>query len=139
MSNSFSSLKTSIIALFFAMPFIANSQATTTTTVAKPITKALINGTWEGILIQKGTEFTDNYAYWVHLNMKGDSVNGYIRTEDANTPYYAVANIRGKVNNNTISFTEDRIIKPKFKKESDGTIRSLDSFKRRIYFGGNMY
>jgi outer membrane protein OmpA-like peptidoglycan-associated protein len=42
--------------------------------------------------------------------MKEDSVFGVIRTEHANTPYYAIVNIRGKVTDNTISFAQDRII-----------------------------
>jgi outer membrane protein OmpA-like peptidoglycan-associated protein len=95
-------MKKTIIALFFALPFMGNSQN---------ISPNLINGTWQGILIQNANEFTDNYAYWVSFNMMGDSVFGVIRTEDANTPYYAIVNIRGKVSNNTVSFTQDKIIK----------------------------
>lgn len=101
-SNGFSVIKKTIVALFFASPFICSSQS---------ITPELINGNWQGILIQAGNKYTDNYAYWLSLNMKGDSVFGVIRTEDANTPYYAIANIRGKVNNSIISFTQDKIIK----------------------------
>jgi len=101
-TKRFTAIKKTIIALCFTLPFISNSQS---------ITPAKLNGTWQGILIQQSNEFTDNYAYWVSLNMTGDSVFGVIRTEDANTPYYALVNIRGKVNNNTISFTQDKIIK----------------------------
>lgn len=77
-----------------------------------------INGTWQGILIQNANEYTDNYAYWISLSMKGDSVYGVIRTEDANTPYYALVNIRGKANNNVISFVQDKIIKENARPEA---------------------
>lgn len=101
-STNFSVMKKAIAGLLFCLPFTGFSQN---------ITPALINGTWQGILIQAENEYTDNYAYWMSLNMKGDSVFGVIRTEDANTPYYAIVNIRGKVSENHISFTQDRIIK----------------------------
>jgi len=45
------------------------------------------------------------------LEIKGDSVFGVVRTEDAKTPYYALINIRGKVTNNRINFVQDRIMK----------------------------
>ncbi len=98
----FSAIKKTMFGVAFALPFMSTSQT---------ITPSLINGTWQGILIQDGNKYTDNYAYWVSLNMKEDSVFGVIRTEDANTPYYAIVNIRGKVNNNSINFTQDKIIK----------------------------
>lgn len=101
-------IKQLIVTLFFISPSIINSQ--TTTTITTVITPDLINGTWQGVLIQKANEFTDNYAYWVSFTMKNDSVFGVVRTEDANTPYYAIVSIRGKVINNTISFTQDKIM-----------------------------
>jgi len=100
-SNSFSTIKKTIVGLLFALPFISSGQG---------ISADLINGTWQGILIQANNDYTDNFAYWLSLNLKGDSVFGVIRTEHANTPYYAIVNIRGKVNDNTISFTQDKII-----------------------------
>ena len=94
-------MKKAIIGLFLALPFISSGQG---------ISANLIDGTWQGILIQANNEYTDNFAYWLSLNVKGDSVFGVIRTEHANTPYYAIVNFRGKINDNTISFTQDRII-----------------------------
>jgi outer membrane protein OmpA-like peptidoglycan-associated protein len=101
-TNSRNAIKKTMIGLFLALPFISNGQG---------ISANLVDGTWQGILIQANNDYTDNFAYWVSLNVKEDSVFGVIRTEHANTPYYAIVNIRGKVNDNTITFTQDKIIK----------------------------
>jgi outer membrane protein OmpA-like peptidoglycan-associated protein len=101
-SKNLFQIKNAILGLLCAAPFISNSQS---------ITPEVINGTWQGILIQKANEYTDNYAYWVSLEMKGDSVFGVIRTEDTKTQYYALVNIRGKVTDNRISYTQDKIIR----------------------------
>jgi len=61
----------------------------------------VINGTWQGILLQSDGPYTDNFAYWVSLTV----------TEAANTPYYALINLKGKINKNRISFIQDKIIK----------------------------
>lgn len=108
-STKFSIIKKAIIGLFFVLPFISNSQT---------ITPEMINGTWQGILIQPINIYTENYAYWIQLKMKGDSVFGVIRTEDNKTPYYAIVNIRGKVTDNHISFTQDKIISENPRPES---------------------
>lgn len=104
-----SKIKKTLLGLLFGIPFFGMSQN---------ITPGTINGTWQGILIQAENEYTDNYAYWMSLNMKGDSVFGYIRTEDANTPYYAIVNIRGRVSGSHISFTQDKIIKENSRPEA---------------------
>jgi outer membrane protein OmpA-like peptidoglycan-associated protein len=101
-SGTLYKMKKSLVILFLVLPFISSGQG---------LSANLIDGTWQGILIQPNNEYTDNFAYWLSLNMKADSVFGVIRTEIANTPYYAIVNIRGKVIDNTISFTQDRIIK----------------------------
>jgi outer membrane protein OmpA-like peptidoglycan-associated protein len=100
-SHSFYTIKKTLIGLFLVLPFLSHGQT---------LSANLIDGTWQGILIQANNDYTDNFAYWLSFKMKGDSVFGVIRTEHANTPYYAIVNIRGKVNDNTISFTQDRII-----------------------------
>lgn len=78
----------------------------------------IINGDWQGILKQTEGPFTTNYAYWITFRLKGDSVVGIARTEAANTPYYAVINIKGTINNNRISFVQDRIIKSNTRENS---------------------
>lgn len=108
-TNNCMRVKKTIVALLFALPFMSNSQI---------ITPERINGTWQGILIQPINDYTDNYAYWISLNMQGDSVFGVIRTEDEKTPFYALVNIRGEVVDNKISFTQDRIIKENPRPES---------------------
>jgi outer membrane protein OmpA-like peptidoglycan-associated protein len=90
-----------IIGLLLALPFVSNGQ---------DISSKTIDGTWQGILIQANNDYTDNFAYWLSLNVREDSVFGVIRTEHANSPYYAIVNIRGKISDNTITYTQDRII-----------------------------
>ncbi len=101
-SNKPTSIKKVLVAILLSLGFIGKSQS---------ISSEKINGTWQGILIQSINAYTDNYAYWLQLTMKGDSVFGVIRTEDDKTPYYAIVNIRGKVVNNHIYFTQDKILK----------------------------
>ena len=109
LSTRFSLVKKILAGSFFSLSFISNGQN---------ISPESINGTWQGILIQPINDYTDNYAYWVSLKMTGDSVFGIVRTEDDKTPYYAIENIRGKVINNKIIFTQDRIINENPRPES---------------------
>lgn len=109
LSTRFSLVKKILAGSLFSLSFISNGQN---------ISPESINGTWQGILIQPINDYTDNYAYWVSLKMTGDSVFGIVRTEDDKTPYYAIENIRGKVIDNKISFTQDRIINENPRPES---------------------
>jgi len=77
---------------------------------AQKLKSSDIEGDWQGILKQADGTNTKNYAYWISLNTKNDSVFGIARTEIANTEFYATIRIRGKINSTFVSFIEDRII-----------------------------
>ncbi len=83
----------------------------TLVSLSQNIKSSLINGSWQGILLQSDGPYTDNFAYWVSLTVNGDSVIGIARTEAAGTPFYALINLKGKINKNRISFIQDKIIK----------------------------
>lgn len=81
--------------------FICNAQTSANKNIA---------GNWQGVLKQEDGKGSKNFAYWMTLTLKGDSLFGIARTEVANTEYYATINIRGIVKNNTIIFIEDKLI-----------------------------
>ncbi|MEQ1733144.1 MAG: OmpA family protein [Bacteroidia bacterium] len=91
----------SILSLLFAVLQIVCAQR---------VIKQELNGNWQGILKQAESEKINNYAYWMQLTVKGDSVFGIARTEAANTPYYAIIEIKGKVIANKIQFVQRKII-----------------------------
>lgn len=67
-------------------------------------------GNWVGILKQQKGNVIENYAFWLMINIKGDSIVGYTRSEILNTPYYVVFEINGKIHNDHINFIQTRII-----------------------------
>jgi len=73
----------------------------------------ILNGNWQGILKQNTETTTKNFAYWIKLSVKGDSIFGMARTEVANTEYFAVIDIKGIIKKNIIEFVEDYIIEQK--------------------------
>lgn len=70
-----------------------------------------LEGSWQGILKQPKNNIVENYAYWLEFKVKGDSIVGFARTELANTPYFAIIKVAGIVSGNTITFTQQKIVK----------------------------
>lgn len=68
-----------------------------------------LEGNWQGILKQPKGTIMENYAYWVEIHITGDSINGYARTELANTPYYAIVQFRGFVSGQSIKYFQTKI------------------------------
>lgn len=72
---------------------------------------AQLSGSWQGVLIQdnkNGT--TTNFAVWVDLIVDGSQLKGSFRSEQANSPYYKVSNIVGKLDGNNIVIKEKEIV-----------------------------
>ena len=66
-------------------------------------TFAQLDGSWQGVLIQdnqNGT--TTNFAIWVELIVDGPQLKGSFRSEQANSPYYKISSIIGKINGDNV-------------------------------------
>lgn len=72
---------------------------------------AQLDGSWQGVLIQdneNGT--TTNFAVWVELIIDGDQIKGSFRSEQANTPYYKISSITGKIDGDNVVVKEKVIV-----------------------------
>jgi outer membrane protein OmpA-like peptidoglycan-associated protein len=70
-----------------------------------------LNGSWQGVLIQGNPDgSTTNFAIWLDLFVDGPRIKGSIRSEQANTPYYKISSIIGKVEGNNILVKEKIIV-----------------------------
>jgi outer membrane protein OmpA-like peptidoglycan-associated protein len=70
-----------------------------------------LNGSWQGVLIQdnqNGT--TTNFAVWVELIVDGNQLKGSFRSEQANSPYYKISSIIGKIEGANIVVKEQVIV-----------------------------
>ena len=56
---------------------------------------------------------SENYAYWMELKTKDDSVYGYARTEIMNTEYFSVFKLKGIIKNDSLLYEEYDIYKTK--------------------------
>lgn len=73
-----------------------------------------LEGTWQGILVQNGQDWTKSYILWMEVNVDGDKVTGYCRDETPYTQYYALKRIRGKVtSDSTMKYEQFLISKQK--------------------------
>ncbi len=75
------------------------------------ISFAQLNGSWQGILIQdnlNGT--TTNFAVWVELIVEGSELKGSFRSEQANSPYYKISSIIGKIDGDNVVIKEKQIV-----------------------------
>lgn len=69
-----------------------------------------IDGSWQGVLIQENQDgTTTNFAVWVKLKSEGTLLSGKFRSEQANTPYYKVSRISGKIDGDNVVFEEGGI------------------------------
>ena len=74
-------------------------------------TFAQLDGSWQGVLIQdnqNGT--TTNFAIWVELIVDGPQLKGSFRSEQANSPYYKISSIIGKINGDNVVIKEKEIV-----------------------------
>jgi outer membrane protein OmpA-like peptidoglycan-associated protein len=70
-----------------------------------------LNGTWQGVLIQKNQDGTTlNFAIWVDFKIEDNQLTGSFRSEQANTPYFKVSKITGKVDGDNVVFKERAIV-----------------------------
>lgn len=60
-----------------------------------------LEGTWQGILVQNGQDWSKSYILWLEVNVDGEKVSGYCRDETPYTQYFALKKIRGKVMSDT--------------------------------------
>ncbi|MBL4592210.1 MAG: OmpA family protein [Flavobacteriales bacterium] len=73
-----------------------------------------IDGSWQGVLIQNNQDgTTTNFAVWVELKSEGRYLSGKFRSEQANTPYFKVSKILGKIDGSNVVFKEDTILNHK--------------------------
>lgn len=70
-----------------------------------------LDGSWQGVLIQNNQDgTTTNFAIWVELKLEGNELNGSFRSEQANSPYYKISSIIGKVEGNKVVIKEKTIV-----------------------------
>ena len=68
-----------------------------------------IAGTWQGIFTQPGNANFDNYAYWLDLEVIGNSVKGFARVEIANTDAYGIMTVQGNISSSALNLSEQQI------------------------------
>jgi len=70
-----------------------------------------LDGAWQGVLIQNNPDkSTTNFAIWVDIKTNGTQLTGSFRSEQANSPYFKVSKIVGKIEGNSVVFEEKIII-----------------------------
>ena len=70
-----------------------------------------LNGSWQGVLIQGNPDgTTTNFAIWVELIVDGAQLKGSIRSEQANSPYYKISSLIGKVEGANVVVKEKVIV-----------------------------
>tara|TARA_B100000809_G_C15140446_1_gene532982 strand:+ start:10394 stop:11233 length:840 start_codon:yes stop_codon:yes gene_type:complete len=71
-----------------------------------------LDGSWQGVLIQENLDkTTTNFAIWVDVKTNGTQLTGNFRSEQANSPYFKVSKITGKIDGSNIVFKEEEIIR----------------------------
>ena len=68
-------------------------------------------GLWQGMLLIDGQTTTNANLFYINVSSSNKIVEGKTREEAYNSPYYAVKNIKGKINENKLSFEQTIITK----------------------------
>lgn len=68
-------------------------------------------GLWQGMLLIDGQPTNNANIFYINVSTNNKIIEGKTREEVYNSPYYAVKNIKGKVNENKLSFEQTLITK----------------------------
>lgn len=60
-----------------------------------------LEGTWQGILVQNGRDWSTSYILWLDMEIKNNKIKGFCRDEKPFTKYFAIKKIRGEVTSDT--------------------------------------
>jgi len=90
------------------------------------ISQVDFKGLWQGIIILDGQTAEQGNIIYLNINSNNKSLEGQTREEQNKSPYYAVKNIKGKLDGVKISFEQKIIIKKESSTKSNWCLFKSD-------------